>query len=121
MPAALPQNVSNDLVRKQRENNINEMKKILKWNDKHTYDKEAGHDGITNHLAFDSFEDIPRYLKRTSKRASNTSDDIAWAGLMLKYKTIVGQLVFFNRKFIIFFFGVKNDSIVRLKRKLLSF
>ena len=107
MSAALPQNVSNELVKRQRENNINEMKKILKWNDKHTYDKEAGHDGITNHLAFDSFEKIPRYLKRTSKRASNTSDDIAWAGLMLKYKTIVGQLVFFNR-YLCFFFWRKK-------------
>ena len=94
MLAALPQNVSNELVRKQRENNISEMKNILKWNDKRTYNKENGHDGITNHLAFDSFEDIPRYLKRTSIRASGDTDDIVWAGLMLKYKKIVGQSVF---------------------------
>ena len=55
MSAVLPQNVTDELVRKQREKNIDEMKKILEWNDKHTYDKKFCHDKLTNHLVVDSF------------------------------------------------------------------
>ena len=104
MLAVLPQNVKNELLRKQREKNVNKMKNILKWNNKRTYDKKRGHDGVTNHLMVDSFNDIPGYLKRTSSRNSGSRNDFAWAGLLMKYKKIVGELILFFLSVPVFLF-----------------
>ena len=118
MLAVLPQNVKNELLRKQREKNVNKMKKILKWNDKHTYDKKRGHDGVTNHLMVDSFEDIPGYLKRTSSRSSRSVNDFAWAGLLMKYKKIVGELIlFFFYVYLSFCFVWRKNDLTTIPEK----
>jgi len=83
----LPQNVKNERVRKQRETNLVEMKKIIKWND-----KKGAHDGITNHLMVDSYDDLPGFLKRKSDRNSNSKSNFMWAGLSMKYKKIISKI-----------------------------
>jgi len=59
----LPQKVQNELVRIQREKNLDHVKSVMEWNKEKT-----AHDGLTNHIVAKSYRDLPGFLKRECKR-----------------------------------------------------
>lgn len=59
----MPQKVQNELVRIQREKNLDHVKSVMEWNKEKT-----AHDGLTNHIVAKSYRDLPGFLKRECKR-----------------------------------------------------
>ena len=80
----MPQKVDNEFVRMQRKKNLNEVKHVMQWNN-----EKSVHDGLTNHIIAESYNDLPGFLKRKCDRSDTDDSTFLYTALTMVNKTLM--------------------------------